>query len=548
MLREFTVAGNNRREAMGQALDFIWERLNSLGLPRKEVNRARLMAEESLVRLVEHGNFEEGGKIQVNVRRFLGSVTISLAVPGEEIDFLKGFDMGAPFDDGEMTPEAAEAIQNILLRSFEDKIKYQRRRGWNRVRIRAVRSACAPLYWTLAALFLAIVTGLLMKALVPEALCATVDSKLLVPLRTVFMNGLKMCAPVVVFLSIANCVAQFGDLSEIRRLGGRLLLYFVMIQVLSAGIGLGLFALFRPGDSMEIVVSDTVAVQGSPLSLVDSLVSLMPSNFFRPFIESNMLQLIVLAVFFGMAVGAIGAETIRKLLEECGGVFMRITGVLMRFMPLVIFCSIASVILTTGSSTLFLLMGLFCVCLLGCAAVTALCLVLIALLGHLSLLRFLTKSASMFITALSTSSSSATIPDMMGAARKMGVSPKLYSLSLPLGVTLNKPLSIMCTVIVVSALAKAYGVELSMRASVTLALSAMMLYMGMPGMPGGMVIVHSSLLSQIGVPIEGVGLVMGLLAVIDMFITVANCFANMTSTLLVASQENGMLDREVYES
>ena len=540
MLKKFPVEGQDSQQAVAQALDFIRESIEGCRLSVKEANRAQLMAEESLVRLVEHGDFEGGGAIQVNVRRFLGAVTISLIVPGEEFDFAKGLEWGAPLAQEDMSPDTAEAIQNIRLR-------YSHKRGLNFIKVKAVRSRYAALYWTLGALLLAIVTGLLMKAFAPEALCAALNDAFLIPVRTVFMNGLKMCAPPVVFLSIATCIAQFGDLSEVRRLGGRLLLCFVLLQCAAAGTGLGISYLLQPGSGMEIAAASPVAAQGVAFSFKDTLINLMPSNVFRPFLEGDMFQLIVLAAFIGTATGALGAATVRAFLEECKGVFMRVTAILTRFIPLVVFCSITSAVLTAGGETLFPLLDIIGVDLLGLAAVTFICAAAVVLSARLNPARLLSGSLPMLATAFSTSSSNATIPDSMRTAQRLGIAPRLYSLSIPLGSSINKLGADVSSTVLLLALVRTYGVDISANMGVVLAASVMALEMGSSGLPGGMIIVLSSLLPQAGVPVEAVGLVMGVLPLIDMPVTAVNCFGNMTATLIVAARE-GLLDRDIYDA
>ena len=153
----------------------------------------------------------------------------------------------------------------------------------------------------------------------------------------------------------------------------------------------------------------------------------------------------------------------------------------------------------------------------------------------------------MLVTAFSTSSGNATIPDSMRTAQRLGVAPNLYSLSIPLGASINRLGGDVNTLILALALVKAYGVDISANAAVVLTTSVIALVMGAPALPGGMIILLSSLLPQIGVPVEAVGLVMGVLPLLDMFETAVNCFGNMTATLIVAARE-GLLDRAVYNN
>ena len=548
MLKRFSVTPESVKSTLPEMLAFIRESLERFRLNLKEANRAQLMAEEALVRLVERGDFEGGGAIQVNARRFLGSVTVDLSVPGHEFDFSKDLELGVPLDESEMSSEAAEAIQNILLRSFEDRLRYRHKRGVNRIRVTAVQSRYANLYLTLGALVLALATGLLLKGFASAAFCAALNETLLLPIRTVFMNGLKMCAAPVAFLSVATCFSQYGDLSEVRRLGSRLMLCFLLTQIIAVGVGLGMSWLFNPGGGLSLAPSSPTtsnAAASASISIRDTLVNLMPSNLIRPFLEGNMLQLIILAVFMGTSVAATGANTVRAFLQESNDVFMRITAILMRFIPLVVFCSITSMCLTTGGAALLSIIGIFATVLGGLLAMAAVYWLMTAFVGRLNPARLFSKALPMMATAFSTSSSNAAIPDNMRAARNMGISPKVYSLSIPLGTAINKNGTCVHLVIVVLALARIYGVHVSPADLLSLGVSVVTLAMAMPGLGGVGIIEVSLLLSNLSAPVEAVGLIMGVDPMIDMCRTVFNCLGTLTSTLTVAARE-GLLDREAY--
>lgn len=122
-MQKFTVSSDSNQAAVSEALSFIREKLKAYHLKPKEESQANLMAEESLTHLIEHGKLKDGGAFYVSVKKFLGRISIKLTVPGEKFDFLESLNMDIDFDEEGM-PIANEAIQNILLHSFEDRLRY----------------------------------------------------------------------------------------------------------------------------------------------------------------------------------------------------------------------------------------------------------------------------------------------------------------------------------------------------------------------------------------------------------------------------------------
>ena len=173
--------------------------------------------------------------------------------------------------------------------------------------------------------------------------------------------------------------------------------------------------------------------------------------------------------------------------------------------------------------------------------------VMTALIGRLNPARLFSKSLPAMLTAFTTSSSNATIPDAMRAAEGMGIAPKVYSLAIPLGASVNKTGIGVYLIVVALALAKIYGVAVSAAGLLSLGVSAMILVMAIPGLPGGMILGASILMTQLGVPIDAVGLIIGIDPLVDIFSSVCSCLGTLTATLVVASRE-GLLDTTRYNS
>ncbi|MBQ6435801.1 MAG: hypothetical protein IJJ09_07355, partial [Synergistaceae bacterium] len=174
-------------EILPEILKFINLRLTELKLNSKEAVRAELMCEEALIKLLEQGDFTKKKFVLVNVKKFLGDVSIDLQVPGSEFDFYINAGISFPNDDEDNY--AVSAIRNLVLRSFSSDIKYKHQWNYNNVRITAFRSPYSSLYQMLTSLILAVMTGFAMKNFVPEEIAAAINGNVFEPFRSLFLNG-----------------------------------------------------------------------------------------------------------------------------------------------------------------------------------------------------------------------------------------------------------------------------------------------------------------------------------------------------------------------
>ena len=275
-----------------------------------------------------------------------------------------------------------------------------------------------------------------------------------------------------------------------------------------------------------------------------------PSNFIKPFLNDDMPQLIVLAVLCGIATGLIGqySSVLQSIFRSFNEMFMKIAGILIGFMPIAVFCSAASMILDLGVQTLISIMNMFATFLFGLVCMMVVYCILIIVLGRMSPIPFIRKYSPVMLQVFSIASSNAAIPiNMSFCENKLGVDSKVYSLSIPLGSTLNMNGTCIQLAVFALALAKVYGVPVSGESLITMAILTIILSMGAPGMPGGGVICLSVLLEQLHVPTEAVTLVMGIGPILGMFLCMSNCLGDVVVATIVARQTN-KLDLETYRS
>ena len=536
-----------------QAMDLVQSFLQDSKTEEKERGNAMLVVEEALGSLIDHRSGDDS-VIRVSARSQFGSVTLELSVPGEEFSLTENMKSAEMPGVRQMNEDTRDVIRNILLRSLTDDLKYRHKNGVNYIRVTLVKSRQAFLRHTLGAMLAAIVVGLILNAVAPAAFNNALNVNLLTPVKTMYMNALKMVVAPVVFFSIASCIVQFSDLSALGRIGGKVLVLYVCTTLIAVGVGIGVYYLFQPGSASmaQGVVADASSItsQTMSVSIKDTIVGIVPSNFLDPFLKSDMLQLIFMAVLFGVATGLIGkySAMLKDLFQACNDLFLKVTTLIIKIMPVAVFCSIASMMLKMGIESILSVLGMFATFLFGLVCMMGIYCLLMVVLARLNPLPFLRKYSPVMLQVFSMASSNASIPVNMDACeKKLGISERVFSLSIPLGATLNMDGTCIHLAVFALALAKIYGVPISGATLLSMIVSIVVLSMGAPGIPGSGLICLSVLLTQMNVPVEAIGLVMGIDPLIGMFRCMSNCLGDVAVTSIVAKSE-GQMNMDVYHS
>ena len=542
------VAADNA--GIAQITGFVSDRLREAGVSDVQINKSVLVVEEAAGCMVQHA--PEGVGIDVRLKSYFGYVTVELSSEGDKFSLEKSIS-AVSLAEEEMDEGTLDVIRRIMLRSFAPGIRYHHTNGTNRIRLMIVRSPRAHLYRTLGALAAAVITGMILSGIGADSFNSVFDSYLLNPIKTMYMNALKMVVAPVVFFSIVSCIMRFSDMSELGRIGGRVITVFMFTTVVAVFVGIGMFYLFRPGgavvsgaamDSVKDITS-----QNMDVSLKDMLTDVVPADFLQPFVSSNMLQLIFLAVVCGVATAHIGSYTdpVRNFFDAANELFLRITTMIIRFMPVAVFCSICSMMINVGFSAIVSILGMFFTFIAGLLCMILVYCIILAVAGRLNPVYFLKSYVPSMAQVFSIASSNASIPVNMEACKKMGVPQKIYCLSIPLGATLNMDGACVYLAVFSLALAKVYGVQMTAASIAAMVISIIVLSMGAPGIPGSGLICLSVVLTQIGTPAEAVGLVMGIDAFVGMFRCMSNCTGDVMTSVLVAKREK-LLDIDRYSA
>ena len=546
--KEFTVGSES---FLQDSTDFIRDSLTSLEIERKNVIRTELLAEETIVQLIRHA--EEDAVLHVRIHRFLGEASITLIMSGEEFDITAG---DAELFDGldeKEDAEAEEAIRSIVMRSYGERFKYRHKNHINQVRILTGQAERSMLMFTMAALVLGLLFGLLAKLVFPAVLTNGLSTYLLTPVKTIFMNALKIIIAPVVFFSIVTCISQFNSILELGRLGAKVMGIYILTTVIAVILGIGITMLVQPGEwafalSGGVQAAEVAVDTSIDTSILSTIVNIVPSNFIAPFLQSDTLQIIFLAVLCGLAVGLIGEYTkvLKDLFEAFNSLFLSITTMIAGFIPAAVFCSVALLVIDLGGSSLLSVLGAAMTHILAILCMLCVYALLILIIARLNPLTFFRKNREGMLTSFTLCSSSAAMPtNLRTCTDKLGISPKVCNFSIPLGATVNMDGTSIYLAVMGLFLARAYGVAVVPSSLFSLALTIILLSLGAPGVPGAGLVCLSVVLGELNVPVEAIGLIIAIDPIMDMFITMSNTTGDVMAALVVAKSEK-MLDAEKY--
>lgn len=405
---------------------------------------------------------------------------------------------------------------------------------------------------TLIALLAAIVLGLLLRFFGSDGLNGAIDRNLLTPLKSMFLNALKLVVTPVVFFMISSSVAGISDLKAYGRIGAKVLGLYLFTSVMAILVGVGISALLDPsaGVTMDFSAAAYEATV-TEVSLVDTVVGIVPSNILAPFVNADMIQIIFLAVLLGVGVGLLEQESDRVRLREglnlMNRLFLKISTLVLRLIPLGTFCAVALLILEIDGAMIAGLLKLIGSVLAGAAVMMGFYALLFFLMTRKNPFRMMKKCIPNYMSFALLCSTSAVMPQTLDTCtNRLGIDPEVSSFSMPLGSTMN--MDGACIYLTVSALflAGIYGIDVTPAMLVKLGVTTLLLSVGAPPIPGAGFICLSILVMQLGIPMESIGFLLGIDQIMSMCRTVVNGAGDITVTAVVACNE-GRMDMRIFD-
>jgi Na+/H+-dicarboxylate symporter len=364
-------------------------------------------------------------------------------------------------------------------------------------------------------------------------------------LPDVFLKLIKMIIAPLVFATIVAGIAGMGDAAELGRIGTRALAWFVTASLISLSLGLVLVNLFRPGVGLALeATADLGELATKDFTLRHFVLEIFPASAFDAMAQNNILQILVFSLFAGVALSALGARAavLVRGAEALAEVMLQITNYVMRFAPFAVFGAIAAVVAVKGLGivlTYGVLIGEFY---FGLLLLWTLLLTIgaVFLRGRIfDLVRYIREP---LLLAFSTASSEAALPKLFEQLDRFGVPRRLSGFVLPLGYSFNLDGSMMYMSFATIFIAQAYGIELSITQQLLMLLTLMVTSKGIAGVPRASLVVIAATLSQFGLPVEGIALILGIDQFLDMGRSATNVVGNAVATSVITKWE-GMLEK-----
>ncbi|MEZ8206147.1 dicarboxylate/amino acid:cation symporter [Vibrio splendidus] len=356
----------------------------------------------------------------------------------------------------------------------------------------------------------------------------------------IFVASLKMLVVPLVFVSLVCGTSSLKDLSTLGRMGGKTLALYIGTTAVAITLALTIGNLFQPGAGADLTAASSFKSADVP-SLGQVIIDMFPTNPIQAMAEGKTLQVIVFAVLFGIAISAAGkpGERIAAVFSDLNEVIMKLVALLMNLAPYGVFFLMAKLFSGLGLGAIWNLAEYFLV-LAGTLLLHGLVTYSAMLKGFtgLSPITFLRKMEDAIMFAFSTASSNATIPVTMETAKnRMGVDNKVASFTVPLGATVNMDGTAIMQGVATAFIAQAYNIDLTMGDYLMVILTATLASVGTAGVPGVGLVMLAMVLNQVGLPLEGIALIMGVDRLLDMIRTAVNITGDSAVTIIVAKSE-----------
>ena len=364
----------------------------------------------------------------------------------------------------------------------------------------------------------------------------------------IFLTALKMIVVPLVFTSIVCGTCSLKDITVLGRLGGKTVAFYLLTTCIAISLAMFVALLVAPGEGANLETANTFAAHTAP-SLSQVIIGMFPSNPVEAMASGNTLQIIVFALMFGIAIAATGksGKPVVDLFIALNEVMMKLVTLIMNLAPYGVMGLMAKLFYSIDLHAIGNLFQYF--------MVVIAVLVLQVLLTYCSLLKittglspklFLEKVQDAIMFAFSTASSNATIPVTMEAVtRRMGVKNQIASFTIPLGSTINMDGTAIMQGVATVFISQAYGIDLVLNDYLMVIVTATLASIGTAGVPGVGLVMLAMVLQQVGLPLEGIALIMGVDRLLDMIRTAVNITGDSVVTCIVAKSE-GAMDTDVF--
>ncbi|HEY7289960.1 MAG TPA: cation:dicarboxylase symporter family transporter [Vicinamibacterales bacterium] len=371
------------------------------------------------------------------------------------------------------------------------------------------------------------------------------------PLADAFLRMIKMIIAPLVFSTLVVGIAGTGDMKAMGRIGLKAIIYFELATTVALFLGLGLVNIFEPGAGMSLPSATDASVGAGLVQSQqhgwDIFLHLFPTSVIDAMARGDILQVVVFSIFFGVAVGAIGAkgQAVVDVLDSTAQVMFRFTSYVMMFAPIGVFAAIASTVGSKGLAVLFTLGKLVALMYVGLAIFALIVLGTVSVLIRVPFLAFVRAIREPFLIAFTTASSEAALPKAMEVMERFGVPKNIVAFVLPTGYSFNLDGSTLYLSLASVFVAQIAGVSMSFGQQLIMMLTLMLTSKGVAGVPRASLVVLAATLAQFNLPLEGAAILLGIDQIMDMGRTAVNVMGNCIATAVVARWEGVLDDRQM---
>ncbi len=389
-------------------------------------------------------------------------------------------------------------------------------------------------------IFIALISGILFGWLLPQYAVK------MQPLGEIFLKMVKMIIAPLIFATLTVGIAGHGDVKSLGKIGLKALIYFEAATTIALILGLVTANILKPGSGFSIDIN-TISISAvenmqtiEAHSFVDMLVNIVPTSIFDALAKGDLLQIVVFAVFFSLAVCAVGqkARPVLDILQSTCDVMFKFTEYVMKFAPLGVFGAISATIGQNGIGILLNYAKLIGITYFALILFVVIVLVLACKIINVSFRNIIKTIKDPALLAFTTASSEAALPKAMSQMEKFGVPKSIVSFVMPMGYTFNLDGSTLYLTLATLFCAQIAGINLSIEQQLMIMLTLMLTSKGIAGVPRVSLVILTGTLTSFGLPIVGVAVLLGIDQILDMGRTTVNLIGNCVATAVVARWEN----------
>ena len=367
----------------------------------------------------------------------------------------------------------------------------------------------------------------------------------------VFLRLIKMVIAPLVFSTLVVGIAKLGDVKAVGRIGGKTLLWFMGASLLSLFLGLIIMSNLNLGNELNLPLPSNTAATGidiSSLSFKSFTTHIFPQSIFEALARNEILQIVLFAIFFGIATASIGEQgkIVIKALDAVANIILRVTGYVMYLAPIAAMAAIAGVVAVKGPELLYTYGKFILSFYLTVLGLWIILLLIASLIIGRRVIDLALNVKDMILLAFSTASSEAAFPRLVVELENFGCSPKIVSFVLPLGYSFNLDGSMLYMTFASLFIAQAYGVPLTLGQEISLLLTLMLTSKGVAGVPRAALVVIAGTLSMYNIPQQGLLLLLGIDQVLDMARSATNVLGNSIAAAVVSKWEKGLEEPAIH--